>query len=80
MIELAKAALKEAESMAKKEGIEIETVVKMGDPAVIINEMSGNYDQIVMGTKGLTGLPHLLIGSVAEKVVRGSKCSVTVIK
>jgi nucleotide-binding universal stress UspA family protein len=27
---------------------------------------------IVMGTQGLTGLPHLLIGSVAEKVVRHS--------
>jgi MFS family permease len=77
---MAEVALKEAESMAKEAGMEIETVVRTGDPAVVINEMSGSFDHIIMGTKGLTGLPHLLIGSVAEKVVRESRCSVTVIK
>jgi universal stress protein A len=33
---------------------------------------------IVMGTRGLTGLPHLLIGSVAENVVRHAACPVLV--
>ena len=31
---------------------------------------------IVMGTRGLTGLKHVLIGSTAEKVVRKSSCPV----
>lgn len=80
LIGSAEAALKDAEEMAKDEGVTIEALKLTGDPAVVINEMSSNYDQIIMGTKGRTGLPHLLIGSVAEKVVRGAKCSVTVIK
>jgi nucleotide-binding universal stress UspA family protein len=35
-----------------------------------------NNDLIVMGTHGRTGLPHLLIGSTAERVVRKSQCPV----
>ncbi|NUM79878.1 universal stress protein [bacterium] len=37
-------------------------------------------DLIVMATHGLTGLQHLLIGSVAEKVVRSAECPVLTIK
>lgn len=33
-------------------------------------------DMIIMGTHGRTGLMHLLIGSVAENVVRRSPCPV----
>jgi len=36
-------------------------------------------DLIVIGTHGRTGVPRLLIGSVAEKVVRHSKCPVMVV-
>jgi len=35
-------------------------------------------DLIVMGTQGRTGLPHLLLGSVAERVVRLAPCPVLV--
>src|SRR5262249_21912950 len=37
-------------------------------------------DLIVMGTHGRTGLKRLLMGSVAEKVLRGAPCSVLVVK
>lgn len=37
-------------------------------------------DLIVMGTHGRTGLKHVLIGSVAEKVVRHAGCPVLVIR
>lgn len=37
---------------------------------------SGNYDLVVMGTHGRTGLDHLLTGSVAEWVVRHSPVAV----
>lgn len=35
---------------------------------------------IVLGSKGLTGLKHLLMGSVAERVVHLAHCPVTVVK
>jgi universal stress protein A len=43
-----------------------------GEPATTIVEesASGGYDLIAMGTHGRTGLQHLLLGSIAEKVVR----------
>lgn len=37
-------------------------------------------DMIVIGTHGRSGSPHLLLGSVAEKVVRAAPCSVLTIK
>ena len=37
-------------------------------------------DMIVMGTHGRTGLEHVLMGSVAEKVVRRAPCPVLTVK
>ena len=37
-------------------------------------------DMIVMGTHGRSGLPHMLLGSVAEKVVRGVSCPVLTVR
>ncbi|HEX2689036.1 MAG TPA: universal stress protein [Kofleriaceae bacterium] len=36
------------------------------------------YDMIVVGTHGRTGIEHVLVGSVAEKVVRHAPCPVLV--
>jgi len=35
---------------------------------------------IVIGTRGLTGLKHVLLGSVAERVVRSAPCPVLTVK
>jgi nucleotide-binding universal stress UspA family protein len=40
---------------------------------------AGNTDLIVMGTHGRTGLAHVFIGSVAERVVRTAPCPVLTI-
>lgn len=37
-------------------------------------------DLIVMGTHGRTGLKHLLMGSIAEQVVRKATCTVLTVK
>lgn len=39
-----------------------------------------NVDLIVVSTHGRTGLSHLLIGSVAEKVVRHAECPVLTLR
>ena len=39
-----------------------------------------NSDMIIMGTHGRTGLQHVLMGSVAEKVVRRAPCPVLTVK
>jgi nucleotide-binding universal stress UspA family protein len=49
-----------------------------GDPATTIVEVAEqeNCDLIVMGTHGRTGFARLLMGSVAEAVVRRANCPV----
>jgi nucleotide-binding universal stress UspA family protein len=54
--------------------------VDLGDPSTRIVDAARNADSIVMGTEGRTGLSHLLLGSVAEKVVRHSPIPVLTIR
>ena len=37
-------------------------------------------DLLVITTHGRTGLPHMLMGSVAEKIVRHASCPVLVVR
>ena len=58
--------------------LEVETMVVKGVPFnEIINAATEiNVDLIVIGTHGRTGLSHVMLGSVAEKVVRKATCPV----
>lgn len=57
-------------------------VLACGVPYQIIREQATelNADLIVMSTHGRTGVSHLLIGSVTEKVVRSAPCPVLTIR
>jgi nucleotide-binding universal stress UspA family protein len=57
-------------------------VVRVGRPVEEINRFARdeNVDLIVMATHGWTGLKHVLLGSVAEKVVRTSPVPVLTVK
>jgi len=65
-----------------KEGIEIESLVEMGNPYQSIGSVVGEHDAdlIIMGTKGSSGLDEVLIGSNTERVVRFAHCPVITIK
>lgn len=54
----------------------------IGSPATSIVQLadSENVDMIVMPTHGRTGLMRLLMGSVAEEIVRKAKCPVLTVK
>lgn len=58
----------------------VRAVVDTGQPLAVIIEHSEKHDLIVISTHGRTGPSHFLLGSVAERVVQGSKCSVLVVK
>jgi nucleotide-binding universal stress UspA family protein len=62
--------------------IPVTHVLLEGDPAseIVRYGRDANVDLIVMGTHGRTGLDRLLMGSVAEKVLRDAACSVLVVK
>ncbi len=52
-----------------------------GDPAEEILGYAQRHpiDLIVVGTQGRTGVSRVLLGSVAERVVRGARCPVLVV-
>ncbi len=60
----------------------VETVVSFGVPFVEIIKAARDYgiDLIIMGTRGRSGVSHMLIGSVAEKVVRKASCPVLTVR
>jgi nucleotide-binding universal stress UspA family protein len=62
--------------------IPVRHVLLEGDPAgeIVRYARDAGIDLIVMGTHGRTGLDRLLMGSVAEKVLRDASCSVLVVK
>ena len=57
------------------------TVLEGSPPDVIVDHADAvNADMIVMGSLGRTGLQRLLVGSVAERVVRAAHCPVLVVR
>jgi nucleotide-binding universal stress UspA family protein len=61
-------------TLAIPPGVKFTHRLASGDPAgTLIHELkTGGHDLVVVGTHGRTGLVHLLLGSVAEKLVRHS--------
>ncbi|MEE8408834.1 MAG: universal stress protein [Myxococcota bacterium] len=66
---------------AKKAGVEVAFEAPQGAPAVEILRLAevNDAEVIVIGTRGRTGIEHLLLGSVAERVVRQATCAVMVV-
>lgn len=62
--------------------LRFEHLFEVGDPAMIILQVATERlaDLIVMGTHGRTGLDRLLMGSVAEQVVRKAPCPVLTVR
>jgi nucleotide-binding universal stress UspA family protein len=61
--------------------VKFETAFTEGSPALDISAFAKDHDVdlIITSTHGLTGFQHVLIGSIAEKVVRHAPCSVLVV-
>ncbi|MFA5772108.1 MAG: universal stress protein [Thermoplasmata archaeon] len=61
-------------------GVKVEKMITEGETAESIIEVGEHFDLIVVGTLGRTGLSRLMIGSVAENVVRHATCPVMVVR
>ncbi len=79
--ELAETEMKRLVRDWHQRGADLTPHVTSGSPARGIVEEAGrlSVDLIIMGTHGRTGLAHLLIGSVTERVVRTSPVPVLTI-
>jgi nucleotide-binding universal stress UspA family protein len=74
------AALDEVESMAREEDVSVEKKMVEGIPDHEIIELADRDDLIVMGSKGMTALDRILIGSVSEKVMHHADGPVMVVR
>jgi universal stress protein A len=61
-----------------RERFHVRLLLRHGDPyhEIVRHAADEGVDLIIMGTHGRGGLAHMLIGSVAEKVVRKAPCAV----
>jgi nucleotide-binding universal stress UspA family protein len=64
------------------EGIAVEAIVTpvFASEAVVEQAEQIGADLIVMGTRGLTGISHVLLGSVAERTIRHAPCPVMTVR
>lgn len=77
-----KAILERVKVAANKEGVEMQELATVGVPyeTIIQTAKERDINVILTGTHGRTGIEKLLMGSVAERVVALSHCSVLVVK
>jgi nucleotide-binding universal stress UspA family protein len=78
--ELEHALLARAERML--DGVHTERRREIGEPSEQILEVAraGGFDHIVIGSRGLSLVKELLLGSVSERVARKSTCPVTLVR
>ena len=67
---------------ASASGVQAEVHLSSMFPSVAISETATEVgaDLIVMGTRGLSGIKHILLGSVAERTLRVAPCPVLTVK
>jgi len=63
-------------------GISVHKIVTEGDPGdeIVRYARKGNFDHIVLGTRGLSNIKGVVLGSVSNKVISQAHCNITLIK
>lgn len=72
----------DAQATADEHDIELETATEVGRPSRTIVSYAEDHDidHIVIGSHGRSGVTRILLGSVAENVVRRSPMPVTIVR
>ncbi len=78
----AESRLQELAAQLARPGLTIETRITEGYPPEVVLAVARELgvDLIAMGTRGRTGLEHLLLGSTAERVVQRAPCPVLTVR
>ena len=65
-----------------RDDMDVEAIVAQGIPfaEIISTAKEKKIDMIVIGSHGRTGLSHIMLGSVSEKVVRKAPCPVLTVR
>jgi len=65
-----------------RDDMDVEAIVAQGIPfaEIISTAKEKKIDMIVIGSHGRTGLSHMMLGSVSEKVVRKAPCPVLTVR
>ncbi|QSW99048.1 universal stress protein [Haloterrigena alkaliphila] len=74
--------LEAAKSIAAEYGVSIHCAAEIGPTCQAISEYAEetDVDHVVIGTHGRTGISRIIVGSVAETVVRQTSAPVTTVK
>jgi len=82
LLKHASSQLVDLKGRAERRGIAVTTRVATGIPSeeVITAARAEDSDLLVVGTRGKTGLAHVLLGSTAERVIRGAPCPVLAVR
>ena len=80
--EQATAQIESAAKQLAESGVKVTGIASSEPASIAITSEAERLpaDLIVMGTRGLTGLKHVALGSAAERVVRTARCPVMVVK
>jgi len=80
--EIGKKAVEATKNKVKDKEIDSKVAIERGVPHKEINSYANDndIDMVVMGTHGRTGLDRMLLGSVAEKIVRSSDIPVLTVR
>jgi nucleotide-binding universal stress UspA family protein len=78
----ARALVEKAQAILKHFGVECRTQIELGPvgSAIVRVAEEGKYDVIFVGSRGLGGFKRMLLGSVADDVIRHAHCAVTVVR
>ncbi|EFW93913.1 UspA domain protein [Haladaptatus paucihalophilus DX253] len=70
------------EELGEQANVPVESVVKMGQPArqILVYARENDVDHIVIGTHGKDDISKIILGSVADKVMRRAPMMVTVVR